>query len=144
MKIYSGIIKENNLELDLAFIGSSLSIEQILFLMKSLSPDFVEIDNQIYLHSNYNSYETDINRFDNTSQGKEKYINNISISDIFYFSEDYNSQEKEIQKEIGLYILDFWKMRLFFLFPEKNFDFILSENGLFDESGICITFSQSM
>ncbi len=42
MKIYNGIIKENNLELDLAFIGHILSIEQILFLMKSLSPNFVE------------------------------------------------------------------------------------------------------
>lgn len=33
-------------------------------------------------------------------------------------------------------------MGLYYLFPDKEFDFTLSENGLFDENGICITFSQ--
>lgn len=34
-------------------------------------------------------------------------------------------------------------MKLYYLFPDKKFDFVLSENGLFDESDICITFYQS-
>ncbi|UZT97646.1 hypothetical protein ODZ84_21120 [Chryseobacterium fluminis] len=143
MKIYNGIIKENNLELDLAFIGHILSIEQILFLMKSLSPNFVEKEDQIYLLSNLQGYGSDMNNFDNSTSGKEKYINNISISDVFYFSEDDQSKEKEVQMEIGSYILEFWKMRLLYLFPQKKFNFLISENGLFDESGVCITFYQT-
>lgn len=143
MKIHKGIIEGNNLESDLSYIGYTLSSEQILFLLKVMSPDFIEINDNIYLLSNFNGYDDEENRFDNTPQGKEKYINNISISDLFYFSEDIKSHELEVQKKIGLYILEFWKMRLYYLFPDKKFDFILSENGLFDESGICITFSQN-
>ncbi len=84
-----------------------------------------------------------MNNFDNSTSGKEKYINNISISDVFYFSEDDQSKEKEVQMEIGSYILEFWKMRLLYLFPQKKINFLISENGLFDESGVCITFYQT-
>lgn len=94
MKIYKGIIEENNLEVDLSYIGYTLSIEQILVLMKAMSPDFVEINDNIYLLSNYKGYGTAENRFDNSKQGKEKYINNISISDVFLFSRDEISQKK--------------------------------------------------
>ncbi len=144
MTIHKGIITENNLESDLAYMGYTLTIEQIVLVMKVISPDFIEIDGNIYLLSHFKGYrENDKNRFDNTPQGKEKYINNLSISDVFYFSEDIKSHEPEAHKKIGLYILEFWKMRLYHLFPDKKFDFILSENGLFDESDICITFYQS-
>ncbi|MBP2618384.1 hypothetical protein J2772_003573 [Chryseobacterium jejuense] len=71
-------------------------------------------------------------------------MNNISISDVFYFFEDIKPHEPETQKELGLYILEFWKMRLYHLFPDKKFDFILSENGILDESDICITSCQSI
>ncbi|MBP2618390.1 hypothetical protein [Chryseobacterium jejuense] len=145
MIAHKGTIEGNDLEYDLAYIGHTLTIEQIVFVMKAMSPDFIEINSNIYLHSNFNGYgEEDGNRFDNTPQGKEKYINNISISDVFYFSEDTKSHKSEAQKELGLYMLEFWKMRLYHLFPDKKFDFILSENGLYDENGICITFCQSI
>lgn len=143
MKIHKGIIKENDLEYDLAYIGYALTIEQIVFIMKAMSPDFIEINGNIYLLPHFKGYgENDENRFDNTPQGKEKYINNISISDMFYFSEDSKSHELEAQKKLGLYMLEFLKMRLYHLFPDKKFYFILSENGLFDESDVCITFCQ--
>ena len=145
MKIHKGIIKENDLESDLSYIGYTLTIEQIIFVIKAMSPDFIEINGNIYLLSHFKGYgENDENRFDNTPQGKEKYINNLSISDVFYFSEDPKSHERESQKELGLYMLEFLKMRLYYLFPDKKFDFILSENGLFDESDVCITFCQSI
>lgn len=142
-KTHNGIVAKSDLDFELPYIGYTFSIEQILFLMKAISPDFIQINGNIYLLSNFNGYShDDKNRFDNTPQGKERYINNISISDLFYFSQDIQSHEPEAQKKLGLYILEFWKMRLYYLFPDKKFDFIVSENGLFDESGICITFSQ--
>ncbi|MCS4303072.1 hypothetical protein [Chryseobacterium sp. BIGb0232] len=145
MKIHKGTIEGNDLEFDLAYIGYTLTIEQILFVMKAMSPDFIQINDNIYLLSHFKGYgENEENRFDNTPQGREKYINNLSISDVFYFSEDIKSHEPEAQKKIGLYVLEFWKMRLNYLFPDKDFDFTLSENGLFDESGVCITFCQSV
>ncbi len=144
MIIYNGIIEKSNFETDISFVGHVLSIEEILYLMKSLSPDFVEVNDNIYLLSNYKSCGTENNRFDNSKQGKEKYINTISISDVFYFSEDQQSHNRSVQIDIGNFILQFWKMRLLYLFPNKEFEFILSENNLFDESGVCITFCQTI
>lgn len=142
MITYKGIIEDNDLALDLSYIGNILSFEQILILMKSMSPDFIEINGNVYLKSNFESYGSDNNRFEDSQNGKEKYINNISISDMFYFSSDEETQKEEVQKKIGIYILEFWKMRLNFLLPDKNFEFLLFENGIYDESGICITFNQ--
>jgi hypothetical protein len=144
MKIYKGIIKKNDLQNDLGVIGFFLEVEQILSLMKCLSPDFVKIENNIYILSNYLGYGTAVNAFDNTNQGKEKYVNNISISDVFYFSQYEESLYKNNQIDIGNYILNFWRERLYFLFPDKNFEYILSENNLYDENGVCITFCQKI
>ncbi|WP_294247568.1 hypothetical protein [uncultured Chryseobacterium sp.] len=143
MITYKGIVEDNNLELDLSYIGNILSVEQILIVMKSMSPDFIEINGNIYLKSNFESYGSDNNRFEYSQKGKEKYINTISISDVFYFSSDKETHKKEVQKKIGLYILEFWKIRLNFLLPDKNFEFMLFEDGLYDESGVCITFNQT-
>ncbi|MDV2442534.1 hypothetical protein CMV00_01800 [Elizabethkingia anophelis] len=140
MELHKGIIENNNLEDAINYVGHELTIIQIVFLMKCLGPDFIEIDNNIYILSYYKDYGSSINRFDNSKEGKEKYINNLSISDMFYFSNDGEFKNQTAQIEKGNYILEFWKMRLQYLFTDKTFEFILYEEGLFDESGVCITF----
>lgn len=152
MKIYQSSIteKENSvifsdyINIDnYSYIGNKLSLVDIMSIFKLISPTLININGNIYLKEHFDGYSQDENnRFDNSPKGKEKYINNFAITDLFYFSNDQKSRDKELQITLGEKILMFWKIRLTDLFPNIEFEFILSENGLYDESDVCITFCQ--
>lgn len=57
-------------------------------------------------------------------------------------ADDDASQNNFLLLQFAKVIKCFWGIYLQSLFPDKSFDIELSENGLFDEDGICLTFSQ--
>ena len=149
MKTFEGIASINELmgiygenrDYFTSYIFNNLSVKDILSIMLILNPDFIEIDNKIYIYNNYLDYDqNDYNRFEQSNNGKEKYINNICITDLFFLKEDYYN--KEVLLILGKKILEFWKLKLNSDFQNIKFDFFIYEEGVYDENGVCITFCQ--
>lgn len=90
-----------------------------------------------------------LNRSINTRYGSdiktlERYVNLFCISDFYLMAADDASQDEFLLHQFANVIKHFWEMYLQNQYPDKLFDIELSENGLFDEDGICLTFSQKV
>lgn len=151
MKIYKGALSQDEIlrnfkdysssDFFSSYILNNLSIYDMLAIMGFLFPEFIFINDRIYLYQNYLSYDkNEENRFDNSNKGREMYINNTCITDLFFLKDNYF--DKDLQRELGDKILKFWEIKLNRDFPNFKFDLLLFENGLYDESDVCITFCQ--
>ncbi|MBG2876505.1 hypothetical protein I4902_14960 [Proteus alimentorum] len=122
------------------FVANCVDLEGVLACAGLFCPTFIEINNVIYrkdgADESFKPYEGD---------GKDKKTlemtnNNFCLSEFFLMAANEASESVELMFKFSIVLEYFWRQRLKELFPEKKFEFIHSENGLFDEDGFCITF----
>ncbi|GGG59940.1 hypothetical protein [Hymenobacter glacieicola] len=125
------------------YIANNVKIEDFISVAGFLMPDIVQVDGLILLAENYKIINDNLkNKLNNDNKQIERYVNLFCVSDFYLLAANELSFNHDWQLKQGEIIVKFWKMRLNEIFPELKFDFELSATGLFDEDGICITFSQ--
>lgn len=128
----------------LNYVSNQVGLEGVLAVAGFLAPDLIEKEGGIFLSENFPMLNAGIRtRFGNEVKALERYVNLLCLSDFYLMAADEASQDESLLLELGRIITRFWEMYLTATFPEKRFDIELSNQGLFDEDGICITFSQA-
>ncbi len=135
------------------YVSNKVNIEGILSVAGILCPDFIIEDNYVLLGSNYSTYLRFKGNmpFGNDKISIERFVNNLSLSDFFYEKNSDNEvflilpSEEDIFLYVKFaYVLKFfWERRLKEIFPEKIFCFEISDDGILDEDGVCITFYET-
>lgn len=126
------------------YVSNIVGVESVLAVAGMFAPELVNEDGCIFLKENYpiiinnNLYD----KFGSDTKNLERYVNLFCVSDFYLMAADDASQNDFLLLQFAKVIKCFWGMYLQSQFPDKLFDIELSENGLFDEDGICLTFSQ--
>lgn len=136
------------------YAANKVSIEGFLSVAGVLCPDFIEKDDYIFLRENYEIYKK---YGSNTPYGSDKrtverFVNLFSLSDFFYETDDNkqtylllpNNDNTILYKEFAKILNIFWLRRLLELFPDRKFIVEISENGILEEDGVCITFYEDL
>lgn len=147
-----------------SYVGHLVSLEQAISVLGVLSPDFVELDGHVFWLPNAQQFEPKKNHLMGLVEGEaaglhqsasrrdvERYRNIFSINQFFSKWEDAPSRPVfKVGLSEGDYrlchlfaeqIAKFWKRALSDCFPEKIFEFEISDD-LLDEYGVCVTFWQ--
>lgn len=125
------------------YVSNNVGIEGFLSVAGVLAPSLIEINGGIYNAENLPLLNGNISsRFGSDVKKLERYVNLFCISDFYLMANDEASNNEFLLLHFAKVIKYFWEMYLNNQFPDKLFDIELSENGLFDEDGICLTFSQ--
>jgi hypothetical protein len=134
------------------FVSNKVNIEGVLSVAGILCPDFILKDEYVFHKINYETFRK-YGR--NTPYGNdrwivEKFVNLFCLSDFFYESDGYaqtflvlpNSDNNGLYIEFARVLEFYWHRRLSELFPDREFIFEISEDGILEEDGVCITFYQ--
>jgi len=125
------------------YVSNQVGVEGFLSVAGVLAPTLIEKDNGIFIAENLPMLNGNMNtRFGSDIKTLERYVNLFCVSDFYLMAADDASQDDFLLLQFAKVTKHFWDMYLRNQFPEKLFDIELSENGLFDEDGICLTFSQ--
>ena len=125
------------------YVSNQVSLEGFIAVSGMLLPDIIELDGHVFLKENYPSLGGNLSsRFGNDRKTLERYVNLLCLSDFYLLAADEASDDEYWLLKQGEIIRYFWKQRLNELYPEKEFEFELTRDGLFDEDGVCVTFSQ--
>jgi hypothetical protein len=139
-----------------AYVSSNLTIEGFFAVAGMLCPDFIELEGHILLAENINALEDNLSSpFGNDKKTIERYINLFSTQEFTFrpviMPQGSNSESfvveipnEQYQLKLVQILNFFWQRRLKELFPNKEFDFEITKEGLFDEDGICLTFSEKI
>lgn len=126
------------------YVSNLVGLEGVLSVAGLFAPELIIENNCIFLKENYemiakmNLYK----EYENDNKTLERYVNLLCVSEFYLLAADEAFEDEFLFHEFARVIMRFWQMYLQNQFPEKEFDFELHENGLFDEDGLCITFSQ--
>lgn len=127
------------------YVSNQVGVEGFLSVAGVLAPSLIEKDGGIFIAENLPMLNGNMNtRFGNDIKTLERYVNLFCVSDFYLMAADDASQDDFLLLQFAKVIKHFWGMYIQNLFPEKLFDIELSEKGLFDEDGICLTFSQRL
>ena len=125
------------------YVSNHVGVEGFLSVAGVLAPDLINKDGGIFISENLPMLKGSMTtRFGDDTKTLERYVNLFCVSDFYLMAADEASQDEVLLLKFANVIKYFWTMYLRTLFPDKEFDVELSEQGLFDEDGICITFSQ--
>lgn len=147
------------------YVSCNVTVEQALSSIAILTPKFFEVEGCIFWE---NEQTKDIKKglkkiYIETESSKEKYkikkqneryCNIFAIDNFFQkwglFSDPSISEnEKNIRNvkvllEFSKQVEKYWRLALMDCYPDKKFDFEISENGLFDEESVCLTFCEKV
>jgi hypothetical protein len=127
------------------YVANNVTIEKVIAVAGLLAPDIIEVDGKIFIKENYPMLKGRLNcRFGNDKKTLERYVNLFCLSDFFMIAADEMSSQEFWLGELSIVIKLFWSRHLKEHFPTKVFDFEIHKDGLFDESGLCITFSEGV
>lgn len=125
------------------YVSNQVGLEGFIAVSGMLSPDITEVNEHVFLKENYPSLNGNLSsRFGNDRKTLERYVNLLCLSDFYLMAADEASDDEFWLLKQGEIIKYFWKLHLKELYPKKEFEFELTNNGLFDEDGVCLTFSQ--
>lgn len=125
------------------YVSNCVNLESVLACAAFFSPDFIEYNGAILLSSNIDNDLSKIStRFGVSKKEIEQYNNLLCLSEFFQQRVSGEFEVDKLVDEFAEVIIYYWKARLQFVYPTKNFEFIL-EDGLFDEDGLCLTFFES-
>ncbi|HEJ9722962.1 TPA: hypothetical protein ACKRTC_000703 [Proteus mirabilis] len=150
MKIHQSIVSNElikqfptdfPIELSLTnFVANCVGLEAVLACSALFCPEIIEIDGVIYRSEN-----NDQKVYPNDSYGTDKKTlemasNVFPISQFFLMEDDKASDDYMLITVFSEVIKYFWNIRLKSLYPNKKFEFIITDDGLYDEDGFCMTF----
>lgn len=137
-----------------AYVSNNSTIESFFAAAGMLCPDFIELEDHILLAENTSTLKGKLlSPFGNDRKTVERYTNLFCAGE-FYFRPtvtppELNSENfvvevpnEQYQLKLVQMLMFFWQRRLKELFPTKDFEFEIALEGLYDEDGICLTFSQ--
>ncbi|HGM9747745.1 TPA: hypothetical protein ACKRC4_001913 [Proteus mirabilis] len=150
MKIHQSIVSNElikqfptdfPIELSLTnFVANCVGLEAVLACSALFCPEIIEIDGVIYRSEN-----NDQKVYPNDSYGTDKKTlemasNVFPISQFFLMEDDKASDDYMLITVFSEVIKYFWNIKLKSLYPNKKFEFIITDDGLYDEEGFCMTF----
>ncbi len=150
MKIHQSIVSNElikqfptdfPIELSLTnFVANCVGLEAVLACSALFCPEIIEIDGVIYRSEN-----NDQKVYPNDSYGTDKKTlemasNVFPISQFFLMEDDKASDDYMLITVFSEVIKYFWNIRLKSLYPNKTFEFIITDDGLYGEEGFCMTF----
>ncbi len=109
-------------------------------------PDIIEIDGYIFIKQfwNIDNEEESLvyikkleKQFGLDKKKIEKYVNTWSLGDFFIGNDSCNMNDIDVLRQFGNTLCYFWKIRLYQLFPNKQFEIAL-ESEIEGEMGLCI------
>lgn len=125
------------------YVANNVPIESFISVAGMLAPRFIELNNSVFLEENIKIVHGNRDfRFGNEKKNIEKYVNLFCLSDFYLLAETESSSNGTLLLKMAHIIKAFWEIHLFESFPNRSFDVEIYENGIFDEDGICITFSE--
>lgn len=123
------------------FVSNCVGLESILTCAGLFCPEIIEIDGVIYRCENNNGK---IEPYDGYGKDKRtlEMVNNVfSFNDSFLSTiTDAASDNEVLMTEFSNVLKYFWGIRLKSLYPNKTFEFIITDDGLYGEEGFCMTF----
>ena len=140
------------------YVSNKVTLEHALAVIGILTPIFFEKDGCVFWE---NSVTKQYKKGENTYyfDGKnrkeiERYCNIFVSAGLFQkWEEKYDQSipdEERYKNDIRLSLAfaqaieKYWRIALKDCFPNKNFEFEISENGIEDEEGVCLTFWQKI
>ncbi len=150
MKIHQSIVSNElikqfptdfPIELSLTnFVANCVGLEAVLACSALFCPEIIEIDGVIYRSEN-----NDQKVYPNDSYGTDKKTlemasNVFPISQFFLMEDDKASDDYMLITVFSEVIKYFWNIKLKSLYPNKKFEIIITDDGLYDEEGFCMTF----
>jgi hypothetical protein len=126
------------------FVANFGSVESFIATAGVLMPNIIEVNGCIILKENYPYYLDIFNVYKEDIKTIERKVNLLALTDLHHFlSKDSPIIDEALFVKEAQIIVVFWKQYLKSLYPNKIFEFEIGEDGLLDEFGVCITFSQS-
>ncbi|HGM9961314.1 TPA: hypothetical protein ACKREV_000879 [Providencia stuartii] len=123
------------------FVSNCVGLESILACAGLFCPEIIEIDGVIYRCENNNRK---IEPYDGYGKDKRtlEMVNNVFSFNDFFLSTitDAASDNEVLMTEFSNVLKYFWGIRLKSLYPNKTFEFIITDDGLYGEEGFCMTF----
>ncbi|AVE43905.1 hypothetical protein KDV41_15290 [Providencia stuartii] len=123
------------------FVSNCVGLESILACAGLFCPEIIEIDGVIYRCENNNGK---IEPYDGYGKDKRtlEMVNNVFSFNDFFLSTitDAASDNEVLMTEFSNVLKYFWGIRLKSLYPNKTFEFIITDDGLYGEEGFCMTF----
>ncbi|WP_434677054.1 hypothetical protein J3P77_13010 [Pseudomonas sp. R1-18] len=147
-----------------SYAGNLVSLEQSISVLGLLSPDFIELDGHVFWLPNAQQYdpknfpmtglvEAEVGVLEQSASRRdvERYKNIFSINQFFSRWEDapgraifkvgLSEEDYRLCHVFAEQIARYWRIALSDCFPEKVFQFEISDD-LLDEYGVCLTFWQ--
>ncbi|MGI3427964.1 hypothetical protein [Providencia stuartii] len=123
------------------FVSNCVGLESILACAGLFCPEIIEIDGVVYRCENNNGK---IEPYDGYGKDKRtlEMVNNVFSFNDFFLSTitDAASDNEVLMTEFSNVLKYFWGIRLKSLYPNKTFEFIITDDGLYGEEGFCMTF----
>ena len=122
------------------YVSNCVGLEGLIACASFFSPEIIEHQNCVLLGINIDSNIDNISiAYGEDKESIEKYNNLICLTDFFLEAEDDDCFVEELMLTFGELLSNYWQKNLQNIFPNKKFEFILS-NDLYDEEGLCLTF----
>lgn len=122
------------------FVANCVGLESILACAGLFCPEIIEIDGAIYRSENNNQKFSPYEGYGKDKKTLEMVNNTFPISDFFLMATDEACEDEILMTEFSEVLKYFWGIRLKSLYPNKTFEFIITDDGLYDEDGFCMTF----
>ena len=125
------------------YVANKVGLEGFIAVTGMLLPEIIETEGCIFLKENIPMLNGNLKtRFGNDRKTLERYVNLLCLSDFYLLAADEASINEFLLLQQAEIIKYFWHTHLNNLYPNKLFEFEILNDGLYDEDGICITFSQ--
>jgi hypothetical protein len=122
------------------YVANCVGLEGVLACAGLFCPEFIEINGAIYRNENSNGIFTPFLKYGQDKKTLEMVNNVFCFSDFFLLAANEASEDEILVTEFANVLKHFWEQRLKELYPNRTFQFVLSEDGLYDEDGFCMTF----
>ncbi|CAR42441.1 TPA: hypothetical protein SLE41_003620 [Proteus mirabilis] len=122
-------------------VSNCVGLEAVLAYAGLFCPEIIEIDGAIYRCENNDGKMTPYEGYGKDKKTLEKVNNVFSFNDFFLSTtEDAACSSEVLMTEFSEVLKYFWGIRLKSLYPNKTFEFIITDDGLYGEEGFCMTF----
>jgi hypothetical protein len=126
------------------YVSNKVGLEGVLAVAGMLTPELIVEKDCVFLKENYHIIANNnlFEKYATDDRTLERYVNLFCISDFYMLASDEASNDQDLLFQFAKVLKYFWSIYLKDTFPERVFEIEIAEDGLFDEYGLCLTFSQ--
>lgn len=123
------------------YIANKVPLEGLLASIAFALPQFLETKEGAVVRLVEHGEITLGTKFGSDIKTLERYNNLLNLDELYLLAEDASSHSEELVERLGSVLRETWRLALEMQFPDRIFEVELEED-LFDETGLCLTFSQ--